>query len=62
MGDDVRGFAPGDRAAVAFYVTCGRCRYCREGRDTLCDYMPLERACILADAVATSYYVVVKRA
>lgn len=91
VGDAVTDFAPGDRVAVAFYVTCGRCRYCREGRDTLCDavrqhgfsrdggmaeYMttpavnlcrapdnvPLERACILADAVATSYHAVVKRA
>ena len=91
VGEAVTDFAPGDRVAVAFYVTCGRCRYCREGRDTLCDevrqhgfsinggmaeYMktpavnlcrapdnvPLERACILADAVATSYHAVVKRA
>ena len=37
VGEAVTDFAPGDRVAVAFYVTCGRCRYCREGRDTLCD-------------------------
>ena len=37
VGDDMPGFAPGDRVVVAFYVTGGRCRYCREGRDTLCD-------------------------
>ena len=37
-GDDVPGFAPGDRVAVAFYVTCGRCRYCRKlGTDELVD-------------------------
>ena len=91
VGSEVQGFVPGDRVTVAFYVTCGRCRYCREGRDTLCqdvrqhgfsidggfaDYMktpavnlckvpdnvPLDRACILADAVATSYHAVTKRA
>lgn len=91
VGSEVRGFSPGDRVTIAFYVTCGRCRYCREGRDTLCadvrqhgfsiaggmaDYIktpgvnlcnvpgnvPLEQACILADAVATSYHAVTKRA
>ena len=91
VGPEVEHFSPGDRVAVGFYVTCGRCRYCREGRETLCDdvrqhgfsidggmadYMktpainlclvpdnvPLERACILSDAVATSYHAVTKRA
>lgn len=91
VGSEVRGFAAGDRVTVNFYVTCGRCQFCREGRDTLCqevrqhgfsidggfsEYMktpgvnlckvpahvPLERACILADAVATSYHAVTKRA
>jgi D-arabinose 1-dehydrogenase-like Zn-dependent alcohol dehydrogenase len=87
----VRGFAPGDRVTVNFYVTCGRCPFCRAGRETLCsevrqhgfsldggfaeylktpginlckvpDHVPLERACILADAVATPYHAVTKRA
>lgn len=91
VGPEVPGFAPGDRVLVNFYVTCGHCRFCREGRDTLCqqvrqhgfsidggfaDYMktpgvnlckvpnhvPLEQACILGDAVATSYHAVTKRA
>jgi propanol-preferring alcohol dehydrogenase len=91
VGSEVRGFAPGDRATINFYVTCGRCQFCREGRETLChevrqhgfsldggfaeyvktpgvnlckvpDQVPLERACILADAVATSYHAVTKRA
>ena len=35
VGSEVRGFSPGDRVTIAFYVTCGRARYCREGRDTL---------------------------
>ena len=36
VGSLVRGFAPGDRVVVNFYVTCGRCPFCRAGRDTLC--------------------------
>jgi len=36
VGREVRGFAPGDRVVVNFYVTCGRCPACRVGRDTLC--------------------------
>ena len=91
VGAAVTGFAPGDRVAVNFYLTCGACEYCRQGRDTLCpqlrqhgfsvdggfaeylktpavnlcrapDNVPLEQACILGDAVATSYHAVVKRA
>ena len=91
VGAAVTGFAPGDRVAVNFYLTCGVCEYCRQGRDTLCpqlrqhgfsvdggfaeylktpavnlcrapDNVPLEQACILGDAVATSYHAVVKRA
>jgi len=91
VGREVRGFAPGDRVIVNFYLTCGRCQYCRAGRDTLCtevrqhgfstdggfaeylktpgvnlckvpDHVPLEQACILGDAVATSYHAITKRA
>lgn len=91
VGSEVRGFAPGDRVVVNFYVTCGRCQFCRVGRDTLCaevrqhgfsldggfaefvktpgvnlckvpDHVPLEHACILGDAVATSYHAITKRA
>jgi D-arabinose 1-dehydrogenase-like Zn-dependent alcohol dehydrogenase len=36
VGSEVRGVAAGDRVLVNFYVTCGRCQFCREGRDTLC--------------------------
>jgi propanol-preferring alcohol dehydrogenase len=36
VGRDVRGVAPGDRVVVNFYITCGRCQFCRVGRDTLC--------------------------
>ncbi len=91
VGSEVRGFCPGDRVIVNFYVTCGRCQFCRVGRDTLCtevrqhgfsldggfaeylktpgvnlckvpDHVPLEHACILGDAVATSYHAITKRA
>jgi propanol-preferring alcohol dehydrogenase len=91
VGAEVRGFAPGDRVVVNFYLTCGRCAFCRVGRDTLCpevrqhgfsidggfaeylktpgvnlckvpDHVTLEAACILGDAVATSYHAITKRA
>ncbi|MFI5376970.1 MAG: alcohol dehydrogenase catalytic domain-containing protein, partial [Candidatus Rokuibacteriota bacterium] len=91
VGAEVRGFAPGDRVVVNFYLTCGRCPFCRAGRDTLCpevrqhgfsidggfaeylktpgvnlckvpDHVTLEAACILGDAVATSYHAITKRA
>jgi propanol-preferring alcohol dehydrogenase len=91
VGSEVRGCSPGDRVIVNFYVTCGRCQFCRVGRDTLCtevrqhgfsmdggfaeylktpgvnlckvpDHVPLEHACILGDAVATSYHAITKRA
>jgi len=91
VGQEVVDFRPGDRVVANFYITCGRCRYCRQGRDTLCDHVRqhgfntdggyaeymktpaanlckvpdhvfLEQACILADAVSTSYHAVTKRA
>ncbi len=38
MGSDVRGFAVGDRVGIPWLgATCGRCPYCREGRENLCD-------------------------
>jgi propanol-preferring alcohol dehydrogenase len=36
MGEKVSGFRAGDRVAVYFYVTCGQCRYCQTGQDSLC--------------------------
>ena len=36
MGEKVSGLRAGDRVAVYFYVTCGQCRYCRTGQDSLC--------------------------
>jgi NADPH:quinone reductase-like Zn-dependent oxidoreductase len=36
LGDDVEGWQVGDRAAVYLIATCGSCRYCRTGRESLC--------------------------
>jgi propanol-preferring alcohol dehydrogenase len=36
-GEGVTGFALGDRVGVPWLgATCGRCRYCRSGRENLC--------------------------
>jgi propanol-preferring alcohol dehydrogenase len=38
IGRAVRGFSIGDRAGVPWLAaTCGRCRYCREGAENLCE-------------------------
>lgn len=37
VGSEVQGLQPGDRVAVACYVTCGNCEPCRIGRETLCE-------------------------
>ena len=37
IGDDVTGFAVGDRVGMAWlHETCGRCAYCRRGDENLC--------------------------
>lgn len=36
-GEGVDAPSVGDRCAVYFYLTCGRCRWCRGGRETLCE-------------------------
>ena len=36
MGEEVRGFAIGDRVSGEGHVTCGHCRNCRAGRRHLC--------------------------
>ncbi len=38
VGEDVRDFHEGDRVGVVWlYRTCGECRYCRHGRENLCE-------------------------
>lgn len=36
VGARVTNVAPGDRVVSTLYLTCGRCRYCLTGRETLC--------------------------
>lgn len=37
-GDQVRRFKPGDRVGIAWlHRTCGKCEYCRSGKENLCD-------------------------
>jgi alcohol dehydrogenase, propanol-preferring len=37
IGAGVKGLSIGDRCTVYFYLTCNRCRWCRGGRETLCE-------------------------
>lgn len=36
IGANVTNVAPGDRVVSTLYLTCGRCRYCLSGRETIC--------------------------
>jgi D-arabinose 1-dehydrogenase-like Zn-dependent alcohol dehydrogenase len=37
VGSEVRTFKVGSRVTNHYYLTCGNCRYCRSGRETLCE-------------------------
>jgi propanol-preferring alcohol dehydrogenase len=37
VGSEVRSFKAGQRVTNHYYLTCGNCRYCRSGRETLCE-------------------------
>ena len=37
VGSEVRHVKAGDLVVCHFYLTCGACRFCRSGRETLCD-------------------------
>jgi propanol-preferring alcohol dehydrogenase len=38
IGERVKRFKPGDRVGIAWlHRTCGRCEYCRAGKENLCD-------------------------
>ncbi len=37
IGDEVRNVKAGDRVVCHFYLTCKVCRFCRSGRETLCE-------------------------
>lgn len=36
VGANVDNIRPGDRVTSTLYLTCGRCRYCLTGRETIC--------------------------
>ncbi|MGE5249284.1 MAG: alcohol dehydrogenase catalytic domain-containing protein [Bacteroidota bacterium] len=36
LGEEVRSVSVGDRVTSTLYLTCGRCRYCLTGRETIC--------------------------
>lgn len=90
VGAGVTSRAPGERVLIPAVLSCGRCGYCRQGRENLCDRLvmlgnnidggyaefmvvpagdlitvppdlPLEHACVIADAVATPYHAVTRR-
>jgi len=37
VGSEVRSVKVGSRVTNHYYLTCGNCRYCRSGRETLCE-------------------------
>ncbi|NNC40815.1 MAG: alcohol dehydrogenase catalytic domain-containing protein, partial [Acidimicrobiia bacterium] len=37
VGSEVEGWHVGDRAVSTLYLTCGRCRRCLGGRETICE-------------------------
>lgn len=40
VGEDVSGIAPGDRVITYYYVSCGECRMCISGEESLCSEHP----------------------
>jgi D-arabinose 1-dehydrogenase-like Zn-dependent alcohol dehydrogenase len=54
-GAGVDGWAPGDRVTASFYLTCGSCRNCAGGRETLCEawggFVGIHTDGALADAI-----------
>ncbi len=90
VGAGVTTSAEGDHVLIPAVLSCGRCGFCRNGRENLCDEMvmlgnnidgayaefvkvpaseiialpddmPLERACVIADALSTPYHAVKRR-
>lgn len=37
VGSGVEEWGAGDRVVSSLYLTCGRCRWCRRGRETICE-------------------------
>jgi 6-hydroxycyclohex-1-ene-1-carbonyl-CoA dehydrogenase len=91
VGARVKNVRKGQRVLLPAVLTCGRCMFCRMGRENICSDMkmlgnhfdgayaeyvaapakdaldlpeslPLEEACIIADALSTPYHAVKNRA
>lgn len=91
VGVKVNNVRKGQRVLLPAVLTCGKCVFCRDGRENICSDMkmlgnhfdgayaeyvaapakdaldlpeslPLEEACIIADAVSTPYHAVKNRA
>jgi propanol-preferring alcohol dehydrogenase len=56
-GPGVTGLTVGDRVAVHYLHACGRCRWCRTGRDHLCD-APLGFLAFVSDGGFAEHVVV----
>ena len=39
IGDGVTAFRPGDRVFAAHHVPCGKCRYCADGHESVCEML-----------------------
>lgn len=39
LGDEATGVQVGDHVAVAIYLNCGACEYCRTGREQICPHL-----------------------
>lgn len=50
LGAGVRGIAEGDRVLIPAVLSCGRCRFCREGRENIC-----ERGAMLGNHIDGGY-------
>lgn len=90
LGSGTNGWSDGDRVLIPSVLSCGRCRYCRQGRENICDELvmlgnnidggyaefltvparemirvpdtlPLEQACVVADALSTPFHAVKHR-
>ena len=54
VGDGVTGVAAGDRVLLCPNETCGRCRFCREGPENLCENFSLYHGGLAESAVVTA--------
>jgi 6-hydroxycyclohex-1-ene-1-carbonyl-CoA dehydrogenase len=41
LGEGVSGWSEGDRVLIPAVLSCGRCRYCRMGRENLCERLQM---------------------